>query len=59
MRIKKGAVVENSVVMQDAIVGENAKLNYCVLDKNCVINDSRNLSGYLTHPFYVKRRSVI
>lgn len=59
VRIKKGAVVENSVVMQDAIVGENAKLNYCVLDKNCVINDGRNLSGYLTHPFYVKRKSVI
>jgi glucose-1-phosphate adenylyltransferase len=58
-RIKKGALVENSVVMQDAIVGENARLNYCVLDKNTVINDNRLLSGYITHPFYVKRRSVI
>lgn len=59
VRIKKGAVVENSVVMQDAIVGENARLNYCVLDKNSVINDERLLSGYITHPFYVKRKSVI
>ena len=42
-----------------ALAGENAKLNDCVLDKNCVINDGRNLSGYLTHPFYVKRKSVI
>lgn len=50
-RIKKNAIVENSVVMQDSIVGEGARLNYAVLDKEVIINDGRLLSGYLTHPF--------
>ncbi len=57
--IKKGAIVENSVVMQDVSVGEMARLNYCILDKNAIINDGRMLSGYVTHPFYVEDKSVI
>ncbi len=51
-RIKKNAVVENSVIMQDSTVGEGAHLNYAVLDKEVIINDGRLLSGYLTHPFF-------
>ena len=59
VRIKKGAVVENSVVMQDTTVGEGAHINYAVLDKDVVIQDSRLLSGYVTHPFYVGKGIVI
>ena len=58
-RIKKGAVVENSVIMQDTTVGEGAHVNYAVLDKKVVIQDSRLLSGYITHPFYAKKGTVI
>ena len=57
--IEKGAVVENSVVMQDTVVSENARINYCVLDKDVLIEKGRWLSGYITHPFYVKRNSRI
>ena len=42
---------KDSVVMQDSTVGEGARLNYAVLDKEVIINDGRLLSGYLTHPF--------
>lgn len=59
VHIKKGAVVENSVIMQDTVVGEDARLNYVVLDKNVVINSERMLAGYITHPFYVSHRTVI
>ena len=59
VRVKKGAVVENSVVLQDTTVGEGAHINYAVLDKEVIINDSRLLSGYVTHPFYVGKGTVI
>ena len=59
VHIKKGAVVENCVINQDCTIGEGAVLNYAVLDKNVVIQDKRLLSGYITHPFYVKKGSVI
>jgi glucose-1-phosphate adenylyltransferase len=59
VRVKKGAVVENSVIMQDTTVGEGAHINYAVLDKDVIIQDSRLLSGYITHPFYVGKGTVI
>ena len=59
VRIGKGAVVENSVVMQDAIISDGAKVNYAVLDKYCVIEEGRLLSGYITHPFYCERNGRI
>lgn len=58
-RIKKGAVVENSVIMQDTTIGEGAKVNYAILDKKVIIQDSRLLSGYITHPFYAGKGTVI
>ena len=59
VRIKKNAIVENSIIMQDTTVGEGVRLNYAVLDKNVIINDGRMLSGYITHPFYVEHRTII
>ena len=59
VRVKKGAKIENSVIMQDSTIGEYAKLNYAVLDKNVIIMDGRVLSGYITHPFFCARHSVI
>ena len=58
-RVKKGAVVENSVIMQDSTVGEGAHLNHAVLDKEVIINDGRLLSGYLTHPFFCRKKERI
>lgn len=59
VRIKKGAVVENCVINQDCTIGEDACLNYAVLDKGVIINDRRQLSGYITHPFFAQSKTVI
>ena len=59
VHIKKGAVVENCVINQDCTISEGAVLNYAILDKHVTINDKRLLSGYITHPFFVKKDSVI
>ena len=54
-RIKKNAVVENSVILQDSTVGEGAHLTCAILDKDVIINDGRLLSGYVTHPFLCRK----
>jgi glucose-1-phosphate adenylyltransferase len=59
VRVKKGAKIESSVVMQDSTIGEYAQLNCAVLDKNVIIMDGRTLSGYITYPFFCARHSVI
>ncbi len=58
-RVAKGAVVENCILMQDAFVGEDAKLNCVVMDKNTVITPKKVLSGDKSYPLFVGKDIVI
>ncbi len=58
-RVAKGAVVENSILMQDAFVGEDAKLNCVIMDKNTVITPKKVLSGDKSYPLFVGKEIVI
>ncbi len=35
--VKQNAVIENSVVMHDAVIGEGASVRRCIIDKNVVV----------------------
>lgn len=59
VRVAKGAVVENSILMQDAFVGEDAKLNCVIMDKNTVVTPKKNLSGDKSYPLYIGKKIVI
>jgi ADP-glucose pyrophosphorylase len=45
--------------MQDAFVGEDAKLNCVIMDKNTVITPKKNLSGDKSYPLFVGKEIVI
>ena len=49
-KIAKGAVVKNSILMQDTVIGENSNLNYVISDKNVNIKNGVELSGAPTFP---------
>ena len=55
VKIDKGSVVENSIVMQDSMIEENVNLNYVVTDKNVVVGQNRNICGYITYPIYIDK----
>ncbi len=59
VRVGKDTVVKNCILMQDTVVGRNAELNCVVTDKNVFIKDTRNLSGYCTHPFFIEKGTMI
>ncbi len=59
VKVAKGAVVKNCILMQNTIIGENANLNCIITDKNTIVRDKRNLSGCETHPFFIGKGSVI
>lgn len=59
VRVAKGAVVENSILMQDAFVSENSKLNCVIMDKNTVITPNKILSGDKSYPLFVGKQIVI
>ena len=59
VKVGKGTVVKNSILMQDTLVGENALVNCIITDKNVIVKDRRVLSGCSTHPFFVYKNTVL
>lgn len=59
VKVKKGAVIKNSVVMADTTIGENVKLDGVVVDKDVVIKHPVSLEGTRDNPVYVKRGDII
>lgn len=59
VKIGKGTVVKNCILMTDNIVGDNCDLNYVISDKNSVIRDNRKLSGCEIQPYFINKGSLI
>ena len=59
VKVGKGSVVKNSILMQDTVVGDNVNLGCVVTDKNVLIKDDRNLSGHASLPFYISKGTMI
>ena len=57
--IEKGAVVENSIVMQGTTVCKDSKLGYVVIDKNGLVKSDRTLMGHETYPMYITKGAVV
>lgn len=53
VRIEEGAVVRNSIVMENGVVGKNSSLQYAITDKDVTISDDRNISGFITYPIVI------
>lgn len=59
VRIGKGTVVKNSILLQNTYVGDNSFVNCVVADKDVVIREERMLSGHETQPFYIEKGKMI
>ena len=59
VHVSRGAVVKNSILLQDTYVGADTSLNCVITDKNVVIRDGRNLSGHESMPFFLAKGSMI
>ena len=55
VKVQKGAVVKNSIIMQDNIIGENTTLDCVITDKNVVISDRKHLSGCSALPYFIQK----
>ena len=59
VKIDKGAVVKNSILMQGTYVGEKSVLDCVVTDKDVMIRDSKTLIGCKEYPFFVKKGTAV
>ncbi len=50
VKIKKGAIVRNSIIMQGTVIGEGAELEYCITDRLVNVSKERRLHGTPTYP---------
>ncbi len=59
VKVGRGTVVKNCVLLQDTLTGNNVQLNCVITDKNAVICDGRVLSGHTTMPFFVPKGVMV
>ena len=55
VKVGKGAVVKNCILMQDSVVNENASLQYLITDKNVVISEGKTIVGSDSFPVYIPK----
>ena len=59
VKVGRGTVVRNSILLQDTYTGSNVSLNCVIADKNVIIRDDRNLSGHETMPFFIGKNGMV
>lgn len=59
VHIETGAIVRNSIVMQDAQIHKRAEIDHCILDKQAVIVPGGRLIGPSTYPIVISKNMTI
>ena len=59
VKVGKGTVIRNSIVMQDTVIGDNVSMDYVITDKNVVIRDRRVLAGCDIQPYFLSKGTMI
>lgn len=59
VKVGRGTVVKNSILMQDTYTGSDVSLNCVITDKNVVIRDGRVLSGHESLPFFIGKNGSV
>ena len=59
VRVGRNAVVRNSIIMQNAVIGEESQLDYVICDKDRSIQPEADLSGTKDEPLTIIKHEVI
>lgn len=59
VHVEKGAVLRNSIVMQDGQVGAGAELNNCILDKQTIVRNGSRLIAPKSYPIVIAKNMTV
>ena len=59
VKIGKGAVVKNSIIMQGTEIMNYVELQYAIVDKDVIVRDNKKLAGHEKYPIVVAKRSIV
>lgn len=59
VKIGKNAKVDGCIILPEAVVGDNANLKNCIIDKGARIIHKKDLAGTEESPLYIGRRETV
>ena len=59
VKVAKGAVVRNCILMQDTVIEAGANVEYLITDKNVTVSSGKELKGTDTFPVYISKFQVV
>ena len=59
VHIEKGAVVKDSIIMQDGLVKSGAELQYCILDKQATVLEGTKMLAPKSYPIVVAKNLTV
>lgn len=59
VKVGKGAVIKNSIVMQGAVIEEKASFIDAIADKEVTITKNRAITGTTDYPVYITKGAVV
>ena len=57
--LESGSEIENCLVMNDTVIGENCQLKYVILDKDVVVRPGSKLIGTPSNPIIIRRGEMV
>lgn len=59
VKVGKGSIIKNSIIMQNTIIGSGVQLDCVITDKNVVISDRRHLAGCEELPYFIAKGRML
>lgn len=59
VKIEKGARIKNSIIFSNCVIGQDAVLENCIIDKSAQIIHIKELKGTKEHPLFVNERDIV
>lgn len=59
VKVAEGAVIKNSIVMENGSVMGDVMLSYAITDKNVTVREGRNISGFETYPVVIVKGKIV
>lgn len=59
VKVGKGAVARNCILMQDTVIEDGAKLDYIITDKDVTVSANKEMKGTDTYPVYIGKHCQV
>ena len=59
VKVGKGAIIKDSIVMQDAVIDEKATFINAIADKDVTITKNRTITGSADFPVYISKGGIV